>query len=462
MKKIYPLLILCLTSTFATNAQPCTGTPVAGTITMFPASSCASSIQPAYLVLSGHSTGPGIQWYWEESPCGSMMWLPLLPPNTDTLVLNPLTMSWNCVDYRIVIHCSNSNLTDISPIINYPGIPPAGCQDSVWPGDVNYDYITNNLDALDLATVIGSTGTPRQNPSIAYAPQFSFDWGTTFPNNRDIKNGDCDGNGLIDINDTLAIFNNYGLPHLKGTPTPKAKITAFPDLYFDPSGITFTPGSTVSVPIKLGTAAMPMNSFYGLAATIMIDPIALSDTAYLTYPSSWLGTSTNTLRFSKPINQNRIDWTYARTDQQNTSGDGTLAHLNFTIPATATGNLTLTLSDVKMIDKDGTEITDYNVLNDTVSITPNSIEYTNRSNSTFTISPNPSGTLAKLTFSLERATHLNIRILDTRGSLIWESSQYHESGLQHLRLPDADVPPGLYLVRISSGSQQSTLKWMKY
>jgi hypothetical protein len=68
---------------------------------------------------------------------------------------------------------------------------------------------------------------------------------------------------------------------------------------FDHSGNTLKAGSTVTVRIKLGTSATPMKNLAGIAAHIMVDGVTPANDLQLTYGSSWLGASNNTLHFGK-------------------------------------------------------------------------------------------------------------------------------------------------------------------
>jgi hypothetical protein len=80
-----------------------------------------------------------------------------------------------------------------------------------------------------------------------------------------------------------------------------------------------------------------MNNIYGLAASVeLMSPLNLTAAPTITYSSSWIGTTSNTLDFTKDVSSNRVDWACARIDHNNISGNGTIATLNFTVPATAT------------------------------------------------------------------------------------------------------------------------------
>jgi hypothetical protein len=330
------------------------------------------------------------------------------------------------------------------------------CADSVWPGDANYDLIVDNLDALYLAQNYSSTGYTRPNASNSFTGQACVDWPLT--NNVNLKHADCNGDGSIDIDDTLAIFQNYGLVHLKGNHEPRAKVTALPDLYFDLTGLNFVPGSTVSIPVKLGTASYPMNDLLGMAAQIKIDGITLSQPLTLTHAVTWLGT--NTLSFKKAVNNNQLDIAYARIDHQQASGSGTIGTIQLSIPLTATGNAILYFENVTMVDASGNTLTGYNVIDDTVAIASVGIASLPVLNFAV-VSPNPSIGAANVVYSLSAAKQVRITVSGITGKLLWQQTQTGRAGEHSVELP-AEMASGVYQVRLEAGGDAPVvLKWLK-
>jgi hypothetical protein len=461
MKRILLFLaVLACLSTSKTYAQPCVGTPTGGTVaSLFNATACPSSSQLIVLYAAGHSTGTGITWHWETSPAGVFVWTPIAgTTNMDTIFFYAYNQS-GLAQYRVVVTCTNSGMQDLSNTIVAGPSPASACQDSVWPGDVNYDYIVDNVDALDLAIAMNYVGTTRAAASNAYTPQFSMDWFNSFANNVNYKNADCNGDSIVTLDDTLAIFNNYGLSHPKGS-NIYAKVTGNPDLFFDLTGVQFIPGTTVSVPIKLGSSSVPMTNFYGLAAQVKVGGVTLTNVPSITYNASWLGTSANTLRFKKAVNANRVDWTYAKTDQMNASGNGTLATLTFTIPTNATGQATLSFDNVKIIDNAGTAITSVNIVNDTVNIIPTGISGTEIKGGRVAVVPNPSSSVANLTISIDQTQPFSIVVTNLVGQAMWSYSGLVNSGKQLISLP-ADMASGVYMIKVSNSGSSQSLKWIK-
>jgi hypothetical protein len=354
---------------------------------------------------------------------------------------------------------TNSNSCSSIPASFHLGV--GSCQLPVWPGDANNDYITNNNDALYLALVLANTGYARNNASIAYTPQLSPDWPTAGPPAINHKHADCNGDGMISISDTLAIFQNYGLPHPKGVHSPKPKITTLPDLYFDLAGISFTPGTTVNIPIKLGSSSYPMMNIVGLAAQVKLNGISLIQPMAVSHPVSWLGT--NVMKFAKPISNNQVDIAHARIDHTNASGYGTIGNVQLTIPSSATGDAVLYFDNVTIIDSTGAVLTAYNVVDDTIHIQPVGIHGVDAPSVYAELVPNPSKTECRVIFRSEKAVDYLVTVTDLTGKTLWKQSQVIDKGEQDVPLPVQQFSPGVYFVIVQQddGTILRTMKWVK-
>ena len=77
------------------------------------------------------------------------------------------------------------------------------------PGDTNKDGQINIFDALGIGLGFNLEGIARPNASISADFQAAIDWLFSLFDGLDSKHADCDGNGVIDANDFLAIDLNY-------------------------------------------------------------------------------------------------------------------------------------------------------------------------------------------------------------------------------------------------------------
>ena len=337
------------------------------------------------------------------------------------------------------------------------------CLDSLWPGDANYDLIVDNNDILQIALGNGLSGYPRVDQSIIWSPHFCHDW-TGVIGAVNGKHADCNGDGIISASDTNAVIINYSLTHPKHVHQPAARGTGLPDLYFDLTGIALTPGTTVSIPIKLGAVGSPMNTITGIAARVKVSGITPTNNLSLTYPNSWLGNAANTIRFTKAISAVQSDWAYARIDHHTVSGQGTIANLQLSVPANAAGQqVQLYFEDVRMVDSSGRVLSGYNVVDDSASIQPTGVAHTNALIESMSLSPNPAHNYCTLQLSMKQETSAQLQITDLVGRMVWESSLQLKSGSQRIDLPAAALLPGIYFVRLQTSAAPGVqaLRWVK-
>lgn len=337
--------------------------------------------------------------------------------------------------------------------------------DSVWSGDANGDYSVNIYDPLAIAIAYGETGPARAGaPSTAWAAEYCLPWSTSFSNGVDMKHADCDGDGLVDNTDLGAVTTNWGNVHLKGG--VKAKVTSDPDLYFDITGISFQPGTTVSVPIKLGTVGNMMNGIYGLATNISVLGMNLTNAPTITYPASWIGNAGNTIRFAHtdPIDNSVVDWAYARNDHQDVSGSGTIAMLTFSIPANATPGtiIDLNFNNTVIIDHNQNIVTAFNEVPASVSLQTVSVGNVPSDISYVAVVPNPSSSQAVLEVMAGRNAKLDLSIIDITGKSVHSQAVQVVKGANTLALPAGTLAPSVYFIRITeNGNAVGNLKWLK-
>ncbi len=381
---------------------------------------------------------------------------------TTPLSMNPANLPF--FDIRVQVRDNACRLTGKGTYV-YRVNTRLCTADSVWPGDANTDKIANLYDALAVALNYNDTGAKRPNASNNWTAQSCSFWNGSFLNNIDIKHADCNGDGIIDTADLAVIALNYGKVHAKGG-RPAQKTTAGTDLYFDHTGIAPNPDSVVNIKMLLGSTSAPVAGFYGLAANVLVDGLALPTPATISFPPNWIGDSTNTLSFVKELSPTSFDWAYARTNKQNINGQGTFANIEFRIPASTPNGTLVTLSydRVKIINKDGADLFDFNTLIDTFYVwKPVSITDVNANINNVQLYPNPAGNEVVLSAHTPNACNLSIDITDITGKLHTTSQHTLHKGGNSIKLNIAGLPAGIYLVRVSSGEAGylQTLKLVK-
>lgn len=335
--------------------------------------------------------------------------------------------------------------------------------DSVWPGDANADKVVNIKDPLAIAIAYNDTGALRSNANLNWVGQSCDSWNEVILNNIDTKHTDCNGDGTTDTSDLVAVSMNYSKTHQKRR--TQLKTTAVPDLYFDHSGISPNPDSTVSIKINLGTNASPIENFYGLGTNIQVVGLSLNSSPTITYPASWLGDTTNTLRFMHNISNSSVDWAYSRIDKQNiTSDQGTLANIIFTIPSNAVdGQLVkLYFNNTILIDKDGVEKNSYNTHVDSFYIVKPSVVYKHELLQNISIYPNPTTHNLNIHFNAATSDIGNITIADISGQVLYKQQIDVNSGKNRRIINVNRYPSGLYTIAINThNSGVQTIKWRK-
>jgi len=223
--------------------------------------------------------------------------------------------------------------------------------DYVWPGDVNYDGIVNMDDLMILGVTAGATGPVRVDQSIGWYPHYVTNWADTVVTGVNYKHADTDGNGVVDINDTLAIIANYGLTwgmeSSSNIVSSKVKSAmSGNDLFIIPEEAVLIDALNVEVPLYLGEAATPVNGFYGMRFSLAIDPnLVLTESIMIDFTGSWLGTLNNDLwAIQKPFaNEGLTDVGVTLNNHQSVSGFGFIGHVKFTLAEPIQNGEVLTL-----------------------------------------------------------------------------------------------------------------------
>jgi hypothetical protein len=261
---------------------------------------------------SGHLSATGANSYTWSS--GS---------TTSSVTVTPTTTSTYSVIGTDLNNCSNTQTVSV--------VVDSACQD-VWPGDANSDGIANNLDVLELGLHFTQTGAPRVSTSNTWQSYFSNNWIGTITNGKNLNHSDCNGDGTINDNDTLAIFNNYGLTHTFKT----AQTTIVnPQLSIVPDQAAVIKGSWGTASIYLGDATTNINNVNGVAFTVDFDNTLIeANSVYIEYQNSFVDAGQN-LHFKKlDFANGKIFTATTHTTNNNVSGNGLIAKLHFQIKIT--------------------------------------------------------------------------------------------------------------------------------
>lgn len=244
--------------------------------------------------------------------------------------------------------------------------------DSIWPGDANLDLVADNNDLLAIGLAYGETGPIRPNASLAWIGQPGFDWNDTLPNGVNHKHVDTNGDGVVNMDDTLAILQNYGLTHNKGDD-------------FDATGPPLTmafledsllAGDTATIIIGYGVDTLIATNVYGLAFTLQYDSTLIDPSSIMAgYGQSWLGQNgTDLIKLEKnfPLN-GEIDMALSRTDHNEMDGFGEICRLRIIMVEDLTGKtviaeaFTMEFVDITVINAEGQDLP-FNPQSDTMIV----------------------------------------------------------------------------------------------
>lgn len=338
-----------------------------------------------------------------------------------------------------------------------------GSADLVWPGDADANHLVDNTDLLPIGLGYGSTGPIRAYDSNVWQGDSATDWASsfsTYPYVVNYKHADCDGNGTINADDTLAILQNFGQVHnKKAAPAPWRSGLAALTISF--SSDTVLDGDTLTADIALGDAVLPANDIYGIAFTYNFDPIVtVPSSLQFGFSSSWLGTNANSISIHKDFPAAGIvKAAITGIDHLNRSGAGVIAHVRTIITTDNINGKDLSyyankafISDVMAVDEQGNVIginegIDSNFVgyNPTGIIDPSSAHM-------IKVYPNPSAGRIELQASDDISA---VEVSDVIGQTV-----YQQSGMRgrHQSIDLSGLGTGVYILRITTGDTIQTVR----
>jgi hypothetical protein len=353
----------------------------------------------------------------------------------------PITNTNYTVTGTSINYCSNSQTVNVA-------VDPT-CAD-VWPGDANSDGTADNLDVLELGLHYTQTGPARATISNSWQSYFSNNWSGTITNGKNLNHSDCNGDGTINDNDTLAIYTNYGLTHaFKGN----SQTVTNPQLIIVPDQAAVVKGTWGTASVYLGDAANPINNINGVAFTVNFDNTLIeTNSVWIEYPNSFIEASN--LHFIKlDFGNNNLFTATTHTVSNNVSGNGLIAVLHYQIKSSLTTDQVLNLGIVQanQSDASGTIVSltsgtaTLMAMGSSVGINELSI------GNLISAVPNPASSVVLIssTSDLERVEIVNL----TGQVLISEVT-----GEKTHRLNVEGLANGVYFIKAYTGSKQVVLK----
>ena len=397
----------------------------------------------------GHDTlsvqganGNAIGWLYEGGP-----WT----PTPDDIP----TVAGNYVVYAISACGVQSGISDT--VLVYACTPDT----TVWPGDADANHLVNNVDLLPIGLGYDTSGPVRVVQGIVWQADIASDWAYDFTNyapSINFKNADCNGDGTINADDTLAIVTNYGLTHAKTANMPMPWRSGIPGITLAVSADTVLNGAVLTTTVSVGDSNLTVNGIYGLAFTLNYDPIVTDSNPSFAFIQSWLGDAGNSISIHKNFNSGQVQVAITGINHLSRSGYGKIAVF---IGDITTGNIngkTMSyypniqyISDITAIDQYGNAIA-LNGGQDSsyVGFFVNGISTIDRP--VVTIYPNPAATQVRV--SADEAI-TSITITDMLGKDI---QHIMANGKQSEIIDISRLANGIYTLHVAASGGTTTAK----
>lgn len=335
--------------------------------------------------------------------------------------------------------------------------------DTVWPGDADRNKIVDNADLLTIGLGYAATGPVRTVTGNVWQADPASDWAqtfTTYAAGVNYVNADCDGNGVIDANDTVAIVTNFGDIHAKTDGYVGQWRNGIPGLRVLLNLDTALNAQVLTTNIYLGDSALPVSNIYGLAFTFHYDPIVIDSTAQsFAFVSSWLGSQTNSININRNFHSlGEVKAAITGINHQPRSGNGLIATFIGTV---TTGNINGKnlsyytnlnyISDITAIDQYGNPVTlNAGIDSNYIGYYPNGIN--DISKSKVYLYPNPAASTVMVSSGTEMT---EITITDMIGQTA-KTIPLNNKTVETINI--SDIAAGVYTVRVSTISGIATTR----
>lgn len=266
------------------------------------------------VTLANPNTANGWSWQWT------------IVKGTDTITNNlaaPAISFTAAGTYKIVLQGDSAAYTGFDSTT----ISIQACRNT-WPGDANMDGMVTIEDVFMIGNNWGKTGPARPNASNVWSGQPCPEWNDWFTN-INTKHTDTDGNGMINLDDTLTIAANFG------ESVPKAELLLHnAPLFLNPRNNYVYVGTIARYDIELGILHNQADNVYALSFYLDLDPTIFDTTvANIDVSDSWLGLAgVDVFSFRKLVGS-RLYVAIVSTTGQDLNGYGKVAELQLqTLP----------------------------------------------------------------------------------------------------------------------------------
>ncbi|MFL5751954.1 MAG: T9SS type A sorting domain-containing protein [Bacteroidia bacterium] len=330
---------------------------------------------------------------------------------------------------------------------------------NVWPGDANYDLVADVNDLLYIGWAYGASGTTRAGATNTWQAEPSADWGMTTAYGTEFKHADCNGDGTIDLNDTLAISNNYNMSHTFKLMNPANTVnylSNYRNLALSSTTSSVSPNQTFTISADLPASNFPAaDKIYGIAFKLHVPSQYVTAMNGNDYSSSFLGTNgTNMITMARPFTAGGyIDYCMTRRDYQNSTGSGNLFSVDLTASNFAgSGSADFSISDVVAVAYNGEYLP--------IGSTTLSMNFTaptgiaSHSAAELSLRPNPASD--RLFVEGVKGNNVKFEVLSIIGEIVLQSQLTKNTAIDV-----SGLEKGAYFIRIHSAEGTQIKKFIK-
>jgi hypothetical protein len=279
----------------------------------------------------------------------------------------------------------------------------------------------------------------------------------TLSNGYNTKYADCNGDGLINMDDTMAININYATGHNQRMSAPKIVQTVNPDIFLSFNKTSYLPGDTVKAYVNIGSSTNTQTNFYGAAFELHYDVSKVkSGSAKFSFNNSWVGNINQSKITLNNLNSSAglIDASLVRINHSDASGYGKVATFQFILnPTASNGQLYFTITSGNKVNHLGASTT-LNTGTDSVTISNSAtgINHKSANNGLANIWPNPAQNSIQVTIKNNQSG--DIQLTNMMGQEIKRETV--SAGQPAVSFDLTNLPNGIYLIKVNSGGQSLT------
>lgn len=367
--------------------------------------------------------------YFANQICGNDLGVLVATPNNIDMTGN----CW-CTTDSVVVTDLVLDGNDLSGIGFLDFVPFDSCEypGTVWPGDANDDGEANIADLLNIGVAFGTQGATRPNATQFWAAQTGVPWGLTFADGTDYVHADCNGSGIVDLNDTLAILANFGQTHPKTSNFPVNGNAGLCLNYPE----TAMPGDTFTIDVYFGQGFIPPVDAYGFAISLSYDRTIIDSARISTeLNSSFIGSQGSGV-IDLEVSEEKFHWAISRINHTDTMFNGRLGGVEMIMidDLARVIPINITVDEAILVDSSGARIA-VNLENCGGDPPP----------ARFGLSAFPNPGAEMITIEWEELEPESIELFDLSGQLkeTWESPVNRQ-----VEWDTRSYPPGIYLVRV--------------